>query len=223
MFNTSKNDVEFEKLRIRNLKFLTNQELEKSKEFMYEQKNLLRLIHEQQKRLNEYRRLNGNGFAAPLFQFMLFFEYSGLSPFILFYFCKLRSELLKTKLQKESLENEIGLLDYELKLKNKESFSATTTAMNNSHQRYRSLSLLLPSTNKMPCSNGSGGNTDEVLKLMNERDMLKHQLYFDRSYKEVEMKEIENGLAKTREELAREQRLSRDKVARLENVLSIFV
>lgn len=53
---------------------------------------------------------------------------------------------------------------------------------------------------------------------MNERDTLRHQLYFDKSYKEVEKKELENQLNKVKDELNREQKMSRDKVARLEEV-----
>lgn len=53
---------------------------------------------------------------------------------------------------------------------------------------------------------------------MNERDILKHKLYFDKSYKEVERKELENQLAQAREELAKEQKYSKDKIARLEEV-----
>lgn len=53
---------------------------------------------------------------------------------------------------------------------------------------------------------------------MNERDVLKHRLFFDKSYKEVEIKELENELIRTRDEWTREQRLSREKLARLEEV-----
>ena len=53
---------------------------------------------------------------------------------------------------------------------------------------------------------------------MNERDTLKHQIYFDRSYNEVEKNELESQLNKVKEELSREEKMSRDKVARLEEV-----
>lgn len=58
---------------------------------------------------------------------------------------------------------------------------------------------------------------------MNERDVLKHRLFFDKSYKEVEIKELENELNRTREEWTREQRMSREKLARLEEVSKTHV
>lgn len=58
---------------------------------------------------------------------------------------------------------------------------------------------------------------------MNERDVLKHKLYFDKTYKHAENKEFENQLLQAKEELLKEQKLARDKVARLEEVSSSFV
>ena len=63
----------------------------------------------------------------------------------------------------------------------------------------------------------------KVLKLMNERDILKHKLFFDKSFKEVERKELENQLFIAREELAKEQKFAKDKMARLEEVSSDFI
>jgi len=57
---------------------------------------------------------------------------------------------------------------------------------------------------------------------MNERDILKHKLFFDKSFKEVERKELENQLNQARDELAKEQKFSRDKMARLEEVSSLI-
>ena len=57
---------------------------------------------------------------------------------------------------------------------------------------------------------------------MNERDVLKHKLFFDKSFKEVERKELENQLNQARDELAKEQKFSRDKMARLEEVSSLI-
>ena len=56
---------------------------------------------------------------------------------------------------------------------------------------------------------------------MNERDVLKHKLFFDKSFKEVERKELENQLAQAREELSKEQKFAQDKMARLEEVSSL--
>ena len=56
---------------------------------------------------------------------------------------------------------------------------------------------------------------------MNERDVLKHKLFFDKSFKEVERKELENQLAQAREELSKEQKFAQDKMSRLEEVSSL--
>ena len=53
---------------------------------------------------------------------------------------------------------------------------------------------------------------------MNERDILKHKLFFDKSFKQVERKELENQLNQAREELAKEQKFAKDKMTRLEEV-----
>lgn len=59
---------------------------------------------------------------------------------------------------------------------------------------------------------------DEIIKLMNERDNLKHKLYFDKSLKDAERKELESQLNQLRDELNKEQKQHKDKAKRLEEV-----
>jgi hypothetical protein len=53
---------------------------------------------------------------------------------------------------------------------------------------------------------------------MNERDTLKHKLYFEKTHREVERKELESHLCQTKDEFSKDQKLLKDKVARLEEV-----
>jgi hypothetical protein len=53
---------------------------------------------------------------------------------------------------------------------------------------------------------------------MNERDTLKHKLYFDLTHCDAERKELESQLYQLKDDLAREQKNHKDKVARLEEV-----
>lgn len=53
---------------------------------------------------------------------------------------------------------------------------------------------------------------------MNERDSLKHQIYFDNSFKQVGIKELKSELVKTRDDLMREQKSSKEKSKKLEEV-----
>lgn len=53
---------------------------------------------------------------------------------------------------------------------------------------------------------------------MNERDMLKHKIFFDRTSKELEIRELEKDLSKLKDDLSKEQRISKDKVAKLDEV-----
>lgn len=65
-------------------------------------------------------------------------------------------------------------------------------------------------------NNKNGYNYDEVLKVMNERDVLKQRLYYDQNVKDAEKKEIEHNLYLTKEELYREQKLNKEKINKLE-------
>ena len=56
------------------------------------------------------------------------------------------------------------------------------------------------------------------MKLMSERDILCHKLYYDKSYKETERKSIETQLIQTKDELIKEQKTAKDKVYKLEEV-----
>lgn len=57
------------------------------------------------------------------------------------------------------------------------------------------------------------------MKLISERDVLRHKLYYDtKSYKE-NSKCIEHQLSQTKEELLREQKTAKDKVCKLEEEL----
>lgn len=56
------------------------------------------------------------------------------------------------------------------------------------------------------------------MKLMSERDILRHKLYYDKSYKETERKSIETQLIQTKDELIKEQKTAKDKVYKLEEV-----
>jgi hypothetical protein len=56
------------------------------------------------------------------------------------------------------------------------------------------------------------------LKIINERDSYKQKLYYDKSYRDAERKEIESQLAQLKEELTNEQKSSKDKHARYEEV-----
>lgn len=58
-----------------------------------------------------------------------------------------------------------------------------------------------------------------MLKIINERDILRHKLYFDKSFKDVERKELENQMFIARDELSKEQKFNREKVTRLEDVI----
>lgn len=53
---------------------------------------------------------------------------------------------------------------------------------------------------------------------MNERDMLKHKIFFDRTSKELEIRELEKDLSKLKDDLSKEQRIAKDKVAKLDEV-----
>lgn len=54
ILENKKNEAIAEETRVRHLKNLTNRELENSKKFMIEQKNLFRLIREQRRKLKNY-------------------------------------------------------------------------------------------------------------------------------------------------------------------------
>lgn len=55
---------------------------------------------------------------------------------------------------------------------------------------------------------------------MSERDILRHKLYYDKSYKEVERKGIESQLMQTKEELIKEHKTAKEKVSKLEEVFT---
>jgi hypothetical protein len=53
---------------------------------------------------------------------------------------------------------------------------------------------------------------------MNERDTLKHKLYFEKTHRDVERKELDSQLHQVKEDFCKEQKMYKDKVARLEEV-----
>ena len=58
----------------------------------------------------------------------------------------------------------------------------------------------------------------KVLKLMNERDTLKHKLYFEKTHRDLEKKELESQYYQLKEDACKEQKMFKEKVARLEEV-----
>ena len=58
---------------------------------------------------------------------------------------------------------------------------------------------------------------------MNERDTLKHKLYFDKTHRDAERKEFENQMLQMKDEMNKDQKLYKDKVARLEEVSCLFI
>lgn len=53
---------------------------------------------------------------------------------------------------------------------------------------------------------------------MNEKDTLKHKLYFERTHRDLERKELESQVYQLKDEWCREQKMYKEKVARLEEV-----
>jgi hypothetical protein len=57
---------------------------------------------------------------------------------------------------------------------------------------------------------------------MNERDTLKHKLYFEKTHRDVERKELDSQLHQAKDDFCKELKMYKDKVARLEEVSCFF-
>lgn len=150
---------------------------------------------------------------------------------IFFYFQ--RSELLKTKLKKETLETEIELLENHIKLKRQE-LRHSCTSLNDEHdigsnrlscsvdtQQFKSMSChkAKPCIGVMDPKNPF--TYDDVLKIMNERDVLRHRLSVDKANKDLERRGIESQMDLVNHEMLKTNKHASDKILRLEEVLFI--
>ncbi|RNA16350.1 hypothetical protein BpHYR1_053577 [Brachionus plicatilis] len=172
-------------------------EIEECKNYILNQKELLKKIHHQQKKLKSYRRNNSLS-SLQIKQTSLSFSPENHTSLK-----RSQFELQKARLKKESLENEIDLLENQLKMKRPTDLHSPTMDTN--------LNISFESNRKV--------GYDDLMKLTNERDFYKQKFSFEATQRDVENKELRNQLCKIREELALEQKSSRDKMTRLEEDL----
>ena len=162
-----------------------------------------------------------------LYRKILFFQnYSNL--FVTFSISNERSELLKTKLKKETLETEIELLENHIKLKRQElRHSCTSLADEGDMAAANRLSCSVDTQQYKQCHKSpkpcamdpkNPFTYDDVVKLMNERDILRHRLSVDKASKDIERRGLESQIDLINCELTKSNKNATDKIIRLEEV-----
>ncbi|CAF0735884.1 unnamed protein product [Brachionus calyciflorus] len=180
-------------------------EIEDCKNYILNQKELLKKIHQQQKSLKTYRRNNSLGcLNSKTFTSGVQLTKSHDFP----KFKKPQSEIHKAKAKKDNLETEIEYLENHLRI-NKKVYDVYP--MENAAHDFEIMNR----------KNPIGLSHEEFLKLSNERDYFRQKLHFEIGHRETQIRELQNQLNQARDDLGIENKIARDKVARLEEELKI--